>query len=225
MIRYENELTDPEREYMTTILPSLRGTRAKRCLQTHFPTKEFADSLIQRMIKKGKIALFGKDEDAINQFMDLGKLLTASGGQFFCSHDESIRINEIHLQTATMAQYADIYKDFNIVDGTFSISAYDMMLIVTTNVDCLGKSDMTGYIFAESETSEAVVRGLKTFKLDRAGATLMSDGAPAYALAAQTSDMHHVLCVQHYRTALLSARKGMTEPIGNQFLKDCNDLP
>ena len=123
-----------------------------------------------------------------------------------------------------MAEYASSYNDFTIVDGTFLITAYDLKLIIATNVDCLGKSVMTGFVFAESENSDAAIRGLQAFKLGREAATLMTDGASSYAVTAQTCNMIHILCVQHYRTTFLSARSGMPQDMGTQFLKDCNAL-
>ena len=166
----------------------------------------------------------GSDSDAINRFMALGRSVAASGGVFDCSFDECMRIDEVVLQTASMAKYAMAYNNFTILDGTFLVTAYDLMLIIATNVDCLGKSVMTGYVFAESENSEAAVRGLQAFKLERVAATLMTDGASSYAVTAQECKMVHILCVQHYRTTLMSAKSGMPQELGAQFLKDCNAL-
>ena len=52
LVRLENELTSSQLEYMMTILPTLRGARARSLLQAHFPLREFEPSLIQRVIKK-----------------------------------------------------------------------------------------------------------------------------------------------------------------------------
>jgi hypothetical protein len=51
-----------------------------------------------------------------------------------------MRINDVILQSPSMASYASAYNDFVIVDGTFLVTAYDLKLIIATTVDCLGKS-------------------------------------------------------------------------------------
>jgi hypothetical protein len=92
-----------------------------------------------------------------------------------------MRMNEVMLQSPLMAEYASAYNDFTIMDGTFLITAYDLKLMIVTNVDCLGKSVMGGFAFAESENSDAAIRGLRTFRLGRVAATLMTDGASSYS--------------------------------------------
>ena len=176
------------------------------------------------MIKKGRQQLYGSDPDAMNMFMDFSRSISSDGGCFSLAFDELMRLNEIFLQTSTMAGYAKRFKDFTIVDATFSVSAYDLLLIVLTNVDCFGKSTMTGFVFAEAETSAITVRALELFGLRQQHATLMSDGASAYALAARVCDMDHVLCVQHYRTGVVAARAGMPCDVGQSYMRECNTL-
>ena len=168
--------------------------------------------------------MYGCDPDAMNFLMDFARTVSSNGGKFSYSFDESMRLNEILLQTRTMANYARKFNDFTVVDATFSVSAYDLILIVMTNVDSFGKSTMTGFAFAESETSAVTVRALELFGLKRKEATLMSDGASAYALASQVCEMQHVLCVQHYRTGILAARAGMPVDLADSFMRECNDL-
>jgi len=99
LVNHESELTAEESKYMTEILPLLRGASARRCLETHFPNREFSASLVQRAVKKGKIQLFGSDSDAINRFMEFGKSLSSNGGVFNCRFDGSMRIDEVMLQS------------------------------------------------------------------------------------------------------------------------------
>jgi len=81
---------------------------------------------------------------------------------------------------------------------------------------------MTGFAFAESETSDVTVRALERFGLKRRNATLMSDGASAYALASQVCEMNQVLCVQHYRAGIVAGRTGMPIQLGDDYMRDCN---
>ena len=51
----------------------------------------------------------------------------ASSGIFDIRFDESMKIEEVFVQTSSMAGYAKSYGDFTILDGTFSISMYDLV--------------------------------------------------------------------------------------------------
>jgi hypothetical protein len=79
-VNREAELTAEECSYITNILTSMRGASLRRCLEAHFPKREFSSSLVQRMVKKGRTALFWNDSDAINLFMDYGASLCSSSG-------------------------------------------------------------------------------------------------------------------------------------------------
>ena len=59
---------------------------------------------------------------------------------------DSMTIEEIHFQTIEMKKYAQMYNDYTIMDGTFKVCKYQFVLIVFTNVDCLGKYFILKYI-------------------------------------------------------------------------------
>ena len=105
------------------ILPSLRGARARALLEAHFPSKQFEPSLVQRVVKKGRQKIFGNDSDAMNIFMEYARNVSSNGGVFEYSFDDTLRLNEILLQTQSMASYSKAFNDFTIVDATFSVSA------------------------------------------------------------------------------------------------------
>ena len=53
-----------------------------------------------------------------------------------------------------MAGYAKSYGDFTILDGTFIISMYDLVLIVFSNVDALFKTTISGFVLAPAENHQ-----------------------------------------------------------------------
>jgi len=70
------------------------------------------------------------------------------------------------------------------LDGKFSISMYDVVLIIFSNVDCLLKTTMTGYVLAPSELSDITIHAAKRFSLDKEGTVLMTDQASSFTTAA-----------------------------------------
>ena len=127
-ITRECELNTIEKEWMQEIGPFVDSGRSGQIVTmtvTYF------------IIAKGKSRL-GSDADSFNAFISKGRELASNGGIFDQVFDEIGRLTEIYLQWPLMVQFAKKYGDFTIVDGTFKITAYDLMLIVFTNVDSLG---------------------------------------------------------------------------------------
>ena len=122
-----------------------------------------------------------------------------------------------------MRAYADLYCDFTIADGTHNVVMYDLRLIPYTNVDCLGKNVVTGFVLDESENSESVSRGLSLFGLGISGATLMTDEGSAYPLAAEKAKMIHILCTQHFQQNVFASSGGMGEQ-SQQFKRGMMEL-
>lgn len=88
-----------------------------------------------------------------------------------------------------MQKYALQYGDLTIIDGTHNTTVYELKLMPYTNVDCLGKNIVSGILLDPSENTSTVSAGLKHFKLDNSGATMMTDGGSAYPEAASEADM------------------------------------
>jgi hypothetical protein len=138
---------------------------------------------------------FGSDPDCISKFLEAGFAIRGTSGVFKFNMDMSQQISTVIVQvcivvpditpftvlilsccqTAQMAKYATAYGDFTIVDGTHNTTVYDLKLIPFTNVDCLGKSVVTGFMLDESENTTTVSESLQLFGLETQGATL-NDG-------------------------------------------------
>ena len=122
-----------------------------------------------------------------------------------------------------MVNYACVYNDFTIVDGTHNTLMYDLKLMPYTNVDCLGKNIISGIVLDESENGESIHEGLQLFGLAKQGSTLMTDGGSAFPLVAGRARMSHILCSQHFQRDVFASSGGLGEH-SDQFKKDANDL-
>jgi hypothetical protein len=123
-----------------------------------------------------------------------------------------------------MMLYAKAYGDFTIVDGTHNVLMYDLKLMPFTNVDCLGKSVVSGFCLDESENGDNIFKqGLEMFGLGNSGATLMSDGGSAYPACADAAGMIHILCTHHFQQDVFASCGGMGEA-SDQFKRDAMAL-
>jgi hypothetical protein len=221
-IKLECELSSREMEWMQDIGPFVTSARLRRMMRPQWPHRDYDKSLLQRVIAKGKKCIFGSDPDSFNNFINKGRALSSSRGIFDQVFDESGRLSEIYIQWPIMIEFAAKYGDFTIVDGTFKVTAYDLVLLIYTNVDSLGKSTMTGLAFAPSENSSATMKGARLFSLGKEGSVLMTDGASAFNLAAETMNVSHVLCVHHYRNCIFASSGGLLADQSSDYKKHCN---
>eukprot|EP00474_Spongospora_subterranea_P012127 CRZ12585.1 hypothetical protein [Spongospora subterranea] len=132
----------------------------------------------------------------MNEFMKFGAKLISGADVFHIGYDISARIVSAIIQFPCMVPYALQYRDFTIADATFNISAYNLVLIVFTNVDCLGKSTIPAITLAPSETASIIEESLQLCSLAQPESTLMSDGAVAYYTVSESLNMKHKLCVR-----------------------------
>ena len=58
-----------------------------------------------------------------------------------------------------------IFSDFVLIDGAHKTNIYDLLLVVTTVVDSLGKSVPLGFLLAPSEHSDSITRHMDLLKL------------------------------------------------------------
>jgi hypothetical protein len=62
-----------------------------------------------------------------------------SGGVFEFNTDDDLRINQVYIMEASMKEYVEQYSDFIIVDSTHNVSKYNLLVMLHTIIDCLGK--------------------------------------------------------------------------------------
>ncbi|KAH9110414.1 hypothetical protein AeMF1_014778 [Aphanomyces euteiches] len=223
-VNRESELTPEEFSTLFSLAALLDASSIRSVMMHKFPDRQYSGPLIQRLRGKAREVKYGKDKDAIKSFMELGKSEEAKGGVFSCRFDESMRLTDVVFMPALMAQYAKKYSDLTMLDGTFKVNMYDMVLVLASNIDCLGKSTITSLFLSPTENSRVCIDGLMKCGLAKPGATLMTDGAASFVVAANAVDMNHVLCVKHYATTLLGTHAGMNDAVHKSYLSDALSL-
>jgi hypothetical protein len=72
-------------------------------------------------------------------------------------------IETIHCQTKLMEEYARIYGDFKMADGTHKITQYDMTFVFWMVIDCLLRSKFVGYTANFTKNSDVINAGVGIF--------------------------------------------------------------
>jgi hypothetical protein len=72
-------------------------------------------------------------------------------------------IETIHCQTKLMGEYARIYGDFKMADGTHKITQYDMTFVFRMVIDCLLRSKFVGYTANFTKNSDVIKAGVGLF--------------------------------------------------------------
>ena len=189
------ELSAEERSSISDLSPFMSIGALWRILRNMWPNLSFDADLLYRLKAKAKQKVFGADKDAINAFMRKGKEIMDESGIFEITFEENMKIETVLIQTSAMRAYANQYDDFTILDGTFSISMYDVVLMIFSNVDCLLKTTMTGYVLAPSERSDITIHAAKRFSLDKEGTVLITDQASSFTTAALNIKFICFVCI------------------------------
>lgn len=168
-------------------------------MQRKFPNRTYSADLLKRVTNKYRDDFFGKGRDQINELISRGLAEKERGGAFEHNIDDSLRLKAFILQTKEMREYAPLYNDFVILDGTHGTNKYGLILEPPTLVDCLGRSVIAGIPICESEQNAYSGKILKTLGLVRKDGVLMTDEGSAFIGLAERLGMRHVLCSFHYQ--------------------------
>ncbi len=106
------------------------------------------------IVTKNDTAVYGADKDDMVAILKMKSNINASGGIFEIDLDESLTVTDIFVQKPSMIDYAKLFGDFTIVDGTFNMTAYHLTLQLISNVDSLGLTTITGFSLNPSERTE-----------------------------------------------------------------------
>jgi hypothetical protein len=200
-VQYEQQLTSEELQFMNELAQFSGDSMAhiRNRLQYKFPKRSYCDNLLFRIIKKFRDDFFGPGRELIMELMKLGEFHKNHGGAFEYLIDDTFRLKAFIIQTSAMRAYALKYNDFTILDGTHGTNKYGLILEPTTNVDCLGRSVITGIPICETENYSFSRSILHTLGLEKEGGTLMTDEGSAFFGLAENLGMIHVLCAYHFR--------------------------
>jgi hypothetical protein len=158
----------------------------------------------------------------MNKFFIHGKAVKESGGVFEFNTDDDLRVNQIYIMEASMKGYVEQYGDFIIVDSTHNTSKYNLLAMLHTLIDCLGKNVIAGKSLVSYERHEFLETASRFFSLSDPASVVMTDQSPGFTLAVENMQQTHLLCEKHFTTEMLSFTKGMNQEIRNNFMNDCH---
>lgn len=171
-------------------------------MRNRFGPIKYDANLIFRLRHKAVTERYGP-AGSLQLFVEEMKSMRARGGVFQTEVDNQGTIDNMYIQCPEWRQYALMYNDYVLVDGTFRISTYEgVVMLAVVVVDSLGRSMLAGVVFAKSENTEVTRRALQLFGVNQKGATLHSDGALGFSAAANHWKMCHMLCAWHWLVRL-----------------------
>ena len=114
-------------------------------LEELFPSRSFSPPMLYRMRDKFLKDKYGADGHNLTDLFTKAETIKQLGGRFVVVPSSTdFSIETIHCQTKLMGEYARIYGDFKMADGTHKITQYDMTfvfwIVINWSGSCLGKT-------------------------------------------------------------------------------------
>ena len=130
-----------------------------------YPSRSFCAAMIHRIRDKTLKAKYGANGDSadLRDLFKKGNDIVRLGGIFNIIPDEHLTVGTIHFQTKLMAEYAQVYGDFKMADGTFKITKHDKVYVFWIVVDSLLCTRFVGVTVNFTKKSDAIIEGAKVF--------------------------------------------------------------
>ena len=133
-------------------------------LEDRFQGRCFTHDLLHRLKKQHLAAKFGPGGHDLTDLFKKGELIRQLGGSFVVIPSKTdLGVKSIHCQKKLMAQYARLYGDFKMADGTHKLSQYEYVFVFFMVIDCLLKSKFVGYTIIFAENTESIIEGAEIF--------------------------------------------------------------
>jgi hypothetical protein len=133
-------------------------------LEELFPSRSFSPPMLYRMRDKFLKDKYGADGHNLTGLFMKAETIKHLGGRFLVVPSSTdFSIETIHCQTKLMGEYARIYGDFKMADGTHKITQYDMTFVFWMVIDCLLRSKFVGYTANFTENSDVINSGVEIF--------------------------------------------------------------
>jgi hypothetical protein len=103
-----------------------------------FPSRSLSCSMLHQMRDEFLKAKYGADGHNLADLFMKAETVKRLGGHFVVVPSISdFCIETIHCQMKLMGEYARLYGDFKLADGTHKITQYDMTFVFWMVIDCL----------------------------------------------------------------------------------------
>ena len=133
-------------------------------LEELFPSRSFSPPMLYQMRVKFLKDKYGADSHDLTDLFTKAETIKHLGGCFVVIPSSTdFSIETIHCQTKLMGEYARIYGDFKMADGTHKITQYDMTFVFWMVIDCLLRSKFVGYTANFTENSDVINSGVEIF--------------------------------------------------------------
>jgi len=178
-VNFESNL-EPEEESLIKHLSTARLNipHMSIALERIFPSRAFTNQMLDRMKRKQLDDMFGKDRHNLPGLLAKCDAVRKNGGTFVIEpSSDDFGIKTIHCQTKLMSDYANVYSDLRMADGTFKLTQYDFVFILWNGIDCLFKSHFTGISCNFSENSIAIRNGANHFYPNKKDSLKVKTGA------------------------------------------------
>jgi len=107
---------------------------------------------------------YGADGHNLTDLFTKAETMKHLGGRFVVvPSNTDFSIETIHCQTKLMGEYARIYGDFKMADGTHKITQYDITFVFWMVIDCLLRLKFVGYTANFTENSDVINSGVELF--------------------------------------------------------------
>ena len=162
MVNYERDLTKNE-SLMIQLLSCSKVsiTHIATSLESMYENRAYTPVLLKRLRQKHLHAKYGEDMHDLPSLFKKCNQVKAEGGVFeIVPSPQDFGFKSIHFQTKLMHEYAVIYSELRIADGTHALSQYDFVFVIFCTIDCLLRTVITGVTSHFSENSEAIIEGV-----------------------------------------------------------------
>ena len=147
---------------------------------------------------------FGDSSDYMIKLIDIGNCYKSKGGIFEITSDKGGRLEILHWSVPYSKLFVPNCSDFLLIDSPHKTNIYELLLIVTTVADSLGKCVPIGFLVVPSEYLDSITIQMNLIKLTRTGCcnpssiqsrSIMTDESPVLVKVASNMDWyHHYLC-------------------------------
>ena len=164
-VNFEKDLTKEEQLVIFHLsCAKVTVTQMATALESISPGRAFTPQLLKRLRLKILQSRYGTDMHDLPGLFEKCKQVQAGGGTFeIVPSSSDFGIESIHVQSKLMNEYAAIYRNLKIIDGTHKLSQYNFVFVIHSTICCLLCTHVTGITAHFSENSKAIIEGCHLF--------------------------------------------------------------
>ncbi len=135
--------------------------------------------LLYKMVAAAEAVANASDPSGMQRLFDDGLRMRDAGGVSKISSDAWGRLRNYWRQSPEQRKLQTLYDEFLLADGTHWVNQYGQILVIFSGIDCLGKTQVFGWVCTPSEDEDVIEHACELFQFSHTG-VLMTDGAPCF---------------------------------------------